>query len=53
LSRDGVVAIPKTSSPDRLRENVDAQSITLDAATLARIDAAFPPPSGRTRISFT
>ena len=51
MSRDGVVAIPKSSHPDRVRENLDAQSITLDAATLARIDAAFPPPSGRTRIS--
>ena len=53
MSRDGVVAIPKTSDVDRLRENLAAASITLDVATLARIDAAFPPPSGRTRISFT
>ena len=52
LSRDGVVAIPKTSDPDRLRENVAAQSITLDSRTLAQIDAAFPPPSGPTSISF-
>jgi diketogulonate reductase-like aldo/keto reductase len=52
LSREGVVAIPKTSNVDRLRENLAAQSITLDADTLARIDAAFPPPSGPARISF-
>jgi diketogulonate reductase-like aldo/keto reductase len=51
MSREGVVAIPKSSSPERMRENVDAQAITLDASTLARIDEAFPPPSGRTRIS--
>jgi len=53
MSREGVVAIPKTSDLERLRENIAAQAITLDAATLSRIDAAFPPPSGRARISFT
>ena len=53
MSRDGVVAIPKTADVDRLRENIASQDVTLDAQTLMRIDAAFPPPSGRTRISFT
>lgn len=51
LSREGVVAIPKTSDIDRLREDIAAQSITLDTQTLARIDEAFPPPGGPTRIS--
>ncbi|HVE49255.1 MAG TPA: aldo/keto reductase [Casimicrobiaceae bacterium] len=51
LSRDGVVAIPKTASRDHLRENVDAAALTLDAATLAKLDQAFPPPAKAKRIS--
>lgn len=51
LSHEGVVAIPKTADVDHLRENLGALSITLDAATRAKLDAAFPPPNGPTRIS--
>jgi aldehyde reductase len=51
LSHDGVVAIPKASDLDHLRENIGALSITLDAATRARIDAAFRPPDGPMSIS--
>ena len=51
LSQEGVVAIPKSSNVDHLRENLAAQSITLDAATRASIDAAFPPPTGPVSIS--
>jgi len=51
LSQDGVVAIPKAANLDHLRENVAALSITLDAATRASIDTAFPRPSGPVRIS--
>ena len=51
LSHDGVVAIPKASDLGHLRENIAALSITLDAATRARIDAAFPPPDGPVSIS--
>ena len=51
LSQEGVVAIPKTADVDHLRENLGALSITLDAATRAKLDAAFPPPNGPTRIS--
>ena len=51
LDRDGVIAIPKASDPEHLRDNVDAQSIVLDAATRAKLDAAFPPPGGPARIA--
>ena len=51
LAQDGVVAIPKASDLDHLRENVAALSISLDASTRASIDAAFPAPRGPVSIS--
>jgi diketogulonate reductase-like aldo/keto reductase len=51
LSKDGVVAIPKASDVDHVREDVAALSITLDAATRASIESAFSPPSGPVSIS--
>ena len=51
LSREGVVAIPKAASRDHVRDDVHASNVTLDAATLAALDAAFPPPSRPRRIS--
>lgn len=46
LARDGVIAIPKTSRRDALRENAAALSVALDAAQLAELDALFPAPRG-------
>jgi len=46
LSRDGVMAIPKAGRTAHLRENRHAADLTLTAADLAELDAAFPPPSG-------
>ena len=46
LSRPDVIAIPKTSHPDRLRENHGALKFKLDAAQLAELDRLFPPPKG-------
>ncbi len=46
LSRDDVIAIPKTASVARLRENIGALAHPLDAAALAQLDALFPPPDG-------
>jgi diketogulonate reductase-like aldo/keto reductase len=40
----GVMAIPKASSEVHLRENLAAATLNLDAAELAELDAAFPPP---------
>jgi diketogulonate reductase-like aldo/keto reductase len=45
LSRDGVVAIPKATALDHVRENADALDIALTEPELAALDAAFPPPT--------
>lgn len=43
--RDGnVIAIPKAVRESHLRENFAVGSVALDAATLAALDALFPPP---------
>jgi len=45
LGRDGVIAIPKASRAEHLRENRAALDIALSDAELAALDRAFPPPS--------
>jgi len=50
LAQDGVIAIPKTSRPDRLRENVAAAQVQLSGEQLAELDALFKPPSGATSL---
>ena len=52
LRMDDVIAIPKTSSPARIRENFGALGITLSAVDLADLDRAFPPPKTAVRIGF-
>jgi diketogulonate reductase-like aldo/keto reductase len=44
IRREGVTAIPRTSSPEHVRENAAALNIQLSADDLAALDAAFPPP---------
>ena len=46
LRDDDVIAIPKTSTPEHVIENVAAADIRLDAEELAELDAMFrrPPP---------
>ena len=44
LAKSGVIVIPKTSTPDRVRENRAATDIRLTEADMAALDAAFPPP---------
>ena len=46
LAQQGVIAIPKTSHRERLRENHGALALTLSAQQLAELDAAFQPPDG-------
>lgn len=45
LQKDDVIAIPQTSERAHVIENRRATSLRLSAATLAELDAAFPPPS--------
>ena len=42
--RDGALSIPKAASLAHIKDNRAAADLTLDAADLAAIDAAFPPP---------
>jgi diketogulonate reductase-like aldo/keto reductase len=46
LAQDGVIAIPKTGSALRLKENAAMLQQPLDAAALKELDALFPPPKG-------
>jgi len=47
LSRDNVIAIPKSSSPERVAENRAAADISLTGEQLAELDQIFPPPRSR------
>ncbi|MFJ3714897.1 aldo/keto reductase [Streptomyces sp. NPDC090057] len=44
----GVAAIPRSGSPDHVRENRGAADLHLPAEALDALDEAFPPPSGPT-----
>lgn len=44
LARPGVVAIPKSSTRARVKENFEALSVEITPALAAALDAAFPPP---------
>jgi diketogulonate reductase-like aldo/keto reductase len=48
LRQPGVIAIPKASSIDHVRENRGALEIRLTQADLDDLDEAFPPPHGPT-----
>ncbi|TPM18490.1 aldo/keto reductase [Mesorhizobium sp. B2-3-6] len=45
MHQDGVIAIPKASSQDHVRQNVATLDIELTGEDLADLDRAFPPPS--------
>ena len=51
LTQPDVIVIPKTSHIARLQENLGALELKLDAATLAALDAAFPPPRKRSPLA--
>ena len=46
LAKEGVIVIPKSSDPDRLKEDYAALDIRLTAEQLAALDRLFPPPHG-------
>ncbi|MBZ9680799.1 MULTISPECIES: aldo/keto reductase [unclassified Mesorhizobium] len=45
MHQDGVIAIPKASSQEHVRQNFAALDIKLTADDLADLDCAFPPPT--------
>jgi diketogulonate reductase-like aldo/keto reductase len=47
MDKPGVMAIPKTSDPIRMAENLAALDLRLTDADRAALDAAFPPPRRR------
>jgi diketogulonate reductase-like aldo/keto reductase len=44
IREDGVLAIPRTGSPEHVRENAAAAQLRLTADDFREIDAVFPPP---------
>ncbi|MFF7381847.1 aldo/keto reductase [Streptomyces griseoluteus] len=46
--RQGVAAVPRSGSPDHVRENRGAADLRLPSEALDILDRAFPPPSGPT-----
>ena len=47
LAEPGVMVIPKSADPERLRENWDAAALSLDAAVRRQLDQMFAPPTRR------
>ncbi|TRC89535.1 aldo/keto reductase [Mesorhizobium sp. WSM4310] len=47
MHQDGVIAIPKASSQEHVRQNFAALHIELTGEDLADLDRAFPPPTRR------
>ncbi|QKD00210.1 aldo/keto reductase [Mesorhizobium loti] len=45
MQQDGVIAIPKASSQEHVRQNFAALDIKLTGEDLADLDRAFPPPT--------
>ena len=50
LRQKGIVAIPKSSQPKRVEENLGSLGIALTEDDLAELDRAFPSPQGPARL---
>jgi len=50
LRQEGMMVIPKARRAAHLRENMGALDLDLDAADLAALDRAFPPPKTRSTL---
>src|SRR5271170_2786584 len=50
LRQDGMIVIPKATTPEHVRDNRGAADLALDTRDLAALDRAFPPPKGRTSL---
>jgi diketogulonate reductase-like aldo/keto reductase len=53
LSRQGVMAIPKSASAERVREFAAAHDVMLDDEDMAAIDKTFPPPRRKEPLAIT
>lgn len=53
LTRPGVIAIPKSRSANRVRENAAAADLVLAPEDLAALDRLFPPPRGPQPLAMT
>jgi len=53
LSKPGVQAIPKSSNAGRVADLARARDVALDAADLAALDRAFPPPKRKQSLAMT
>jgi len=51
LAQPDVIAIPKATQPDHIRENRHAVDVVVDAPLRAAIDRAFPPPQHATPLA--
>lgn len=47
LEQEGVVTIPKSSTRERVKENLGALDVKLSPQILAELDRAFPAPKGK------
>jgi diketogulonate reductase-like aldo/keto reductase len=47
LAQPGVVTIPKSSTRERVKENLGAVEVKLSPQILGELDKAFPPPKGK------
>ncbi len=47
LAQPGVVTIPKSSTRERVKENLGAIDVELSAGVIAELDKAFPPPRAK------
>jgi diketogulonate reductase-like aldo/keto reductase len=47
LAQPGVVTIPKSSTRERVKENLGALDVKLSREALAELDRAFPPPKSK------
>ena len=53
MQRGDTVAIPKALREPHLRNNIGTGALALDTATLAELDAAFPPPASKQPLAMT
>lgn len=51
LAQPSVMAIPKTTDPHHLRENLDAAGLVLDSDDLSALDRAFAPPDRKSALA--